>query len=505
MISWARPKAHLDDADIDKGLRCLLYDSVFAQIMLVLTLGPFLVAFALHLGASNKTIGVMAAIGPIAQIIQIPAIFLVEWVRLRKALTVVAVFLSRLGLIGIGLTPWIIPSAYRIPAFLGFLSLFFAVGAVAGCAYNSWIRDLIPVDRMNAFFSRRLAVATAVGAGISFLAGVGIDQYTERVGPPEQAYTILFIVGAVFGLIAMFFLARTPEPVMPTEDSRSIVRMLLEPFRDVPFRNLLIFLGAWSFAVNFAAPFFAVYLISYLGMNMTWVLTLSVFSQIVNVLFFGVWGRLADRFSNKSVLMLCVPVFFLTFLLWPFTTMPERYMLTIPILAAIHVLAGITTAGVALCAGNLALKTAPYGKGTAYLAVNALISGIAATVSPLLAGLAADWFEPYQVRMTLSSLLWESGDVLMELPTLDFRGLDFIFIIAFVLGIYSVHRLLAVREEGEVQNQVIRQAFLGEVQRMVRQVSTIAGMRQIIVFPFAYLPTLRRTQEPEVGSLDKMG
>ena len=50
----------------------------------------------------------------------------------------------------------------------------------------------------------------------------------------------------------------------------------------------------------------------------------------------------------------------------------------------------------------------------------------------------------------------------------------------------------AVREEGEVTEQVLRQAFIGEVGRMVRQVSSVAGMRQIVSFPFAYLMGFKR-------------
>jgi hypothetical protein len=57
-----------------------------------LTGGAFLVAFALSIGASNKVIGLLAAIGPMAQLLQIPAVALVDKIRLRKLITIVAVF-----------------------------------------------------------------------------------------------------------------------------------------------------------------------------------------------------------------------------------------------------------------------------------------------------------------------------------------------------------------------------------------------------------------------------
>jgi hypothetical protein len=60
------------------------------------------------------------------------------------------------------------------------------------------------------------------------------------------------------------------------------------------------------------------------------------------------------------------------------------------------------------------------------------------------------------------------------------------------MGVYCFHRLLAVREKGEVTERVLRQAFVGEMRRMVRQVSSVAGMRQIVSFPFALLIGLKK-------------
>jgi hypothetical protein len=79
----------LDEKEVRHGLSMLLADGVCSQIMGVLTGGAFLVAFALLLGAPNWVIGLFAAIGPFTQVLQIPSIFLVDKLKLRKALVVV--------------------------------------------------------------------------------------------------------------------------------------------------------------------------------------------------------------------------------------------------------------------------------------------------------------------------------------------------------------------------------------------------------------------------------
>ena len=49
--------------------------------MLTITGGVFLVTFALKMVASNLVIGLLAAIPPLAQLIQIPSVYLVEKYR----------------------------------------------------------------------------------------------------------------------------------------------------------------------------------------------------------------------------------------------------------------------------------------------------------------------------------------------------------------------------------------------------------------------------------------
>jgi MFS family permease len=208
---------------------------------------------------------------------------------------------------------------------------------------------------------------------------------------------------------------------------------------------------------------------------------------MVNVVFFRIWGRLADRFTNKSVLTVSGPLFIVSIAIWPFTTMPDRYFLTIPLLITIHALAGMSTAGVNLCAGNLALKAAPKGRATAFLAVNALVSGIAATVAPILAGFLADWFADKQLTLDLG---WVDGGSRSTLPAINIMGLDFLFLLAVLVGFYALHRLLSVREEGEVEERVVFSELIVETRKAVKHVSNVSGLRNLTYFPYQRLVKL---------------
>jgi MFS family permease len=494
MLGFLAPQDRVEPPQTERGLRMLLFDGMCSQVMGVLTGGAFLIAFALLLGAPNSVIGLLAAVGPVAQLLQLPGILLVNRLRWRKALVVGGAGLGRLLWIVIALLPWLAPPQARLPLLIVLLVLFFGLGSVAGCAFNSWMRDFVPEKIMGSYFARRLAIATALGVVLTLLAGFGVGWYERQAGGGTGAYTILFLAGTACGLAGVFFLTRIPEPRMtPPEPGQKLRALLAEPFRDRNFRQLLTFLGTWNFAVNLAGPFFVVFMLRRLGLSMPWVIGLSVLSQIFNVAFFRIWGRLADRFSNKSILAVTGPMFIVSILLWVFTTLPDPHVLTIPLLILIHSLAGVSTAGVMLCSGNIALKAAPKGKATAYLATNALVSGVAAAAAPLLAGFLADWFANQQLDLTLRWAMLGAEGREFILPAFSLRGLDFLFIISFLFGLYSLHRLLAVREEGEVEEKVVLSEFYAEVRKTVRHVSNVAGMRHLFSFPYYLLGLVRRT------------
>ena len=493
MLGSIRPKDTLDEADVRYGLRMLLIDGILGQTMIVLFGGAFLVAFALLLGASNRVIGLLAAIGPAAQMLQLPVVWLVEKVRARKFLVVGSLVLSRLFIVVVALLPWFVPQPARLGLFLGALVCFFALASISGCSFNSWIRDLVPEETMGRYFAKRMSIAVTVGALVSLAAAFGLDWYERAASAPLPGFSALFLIAAVVGMVDVYFLARIPEPRMAPGGGGGLLAALAEPLRDTNFRRLLLFLGSWHFAVMSAAPFFTVYLLLRLELSMSWVIGLAVFGQLMNVAFLGLWGRLADRFTNKSVLAVAGPLFMISVLMWPFTTMPDRHMFTVPLLILIHALSGMSAAGVILGTGNIALKSAPRGSATAYLATVALVSGLAATLSPILAGFAADWFADKELGLTLTWLQSEPVARAVHLPALSFSGLDFLFAISFILGLYAMHRLLGVQEQGEVDDKAVRAELYAQMRRTARGVSSAVGMRQLTAFPFvAFRSTVGR-------------
>jgi len=296
------------------------------------------------------------------------------------------------------------------------------------------------------------------------------------------------LLGFAAGALGVYFLARTPEKRMPIPEERpGILKLLAQPFRDENFRKLIAFMCSWNFAVNLAGPFFMVYMLKRLGLSMSFIIGLSIVSQVMNFAFLKIWGRFTDRFSNKSVLAICGPLFILSILGWTFTTMPEKYFLTIPLLVVIHIVMGLSSAGVSLASGNIGLKLAPQGQATAYLATNTIMNSIAAGIAPILGGKFADFFAGRELAWTLK---YTSPSGEFSLPTLNLQQWDFFFALAFLIGLYSLHRLAMIKEAGEVEEKVVMNELFAEVSGQVRTLSSVEGLRQMVSFPFSIVRNL---------------
>ena len=479
-------KDSLTEGELKSGLNNVIMDGLTTQAIATLTGGVFLVAFALKLGASNLTIGILAAIPPLGQLIQLPAIYIVEKYRVRKEICILSTALSRAFWLLIALIPFLVFIENPLTLLVIALIINAAFSAIGACSWNSWMRDLVPMNQMGSFFGKRMIYASIVGILFSLAAGIFID-YWKHLYPDNElyAYSFIFVVGFLAGMSGLYFLSKIPEPRMIIiKEKINFSKLLFQPFKDTNFKNLIIFLGSWNFAVNLAAPFFTVYMLKRLNLDMSTIIILMVLNQVISISFLRLWGKYSDRFSNKSILSINGPLFIVCILAWTFTARPEKYIFTMPLLVAIHILMGISSAGITLSSGNIGLKLAPQGQATSYLAASSFVNSLSAGIAPVLGGLFADFF---QVRKLWAQIGWESPERNVIIPTLYFQSLDFFFLFAFLIGFYSIHRLALVKEVGEVEEKIVINEIISEVRRDMRSFSTASGLRSTMQFPFSVL------------------
>jgi MFS family permease len=470
------------DADSsERAHRLVLYDAVSHEAMGILTTGVFLAGYAVALGASNFAIGLLAAVPFLAQLLQIPAVLLIERSRSRRLVSVWSSGVGRSFLLASAAAPFLGADA-GVVVLIATLAVHQAMAAVSGCAWNSWMRDLVPASQYGRFFGKRTAVTTAVSIGFAFLGSMLIDAWKRYLpGAPVLAYSCLFVVSAIIGLWGVYLLYLTPEPPLPTQrQDKHWLSLLATPLYDSNFRQLVLFLSSWNFAVNLAAPFFTVYMLKTLGYEMTTIIALTLASQLANLAALPVWGALIDRFSNKAVLGVAAPLFLACMAGWTFTGLGWTQPVLFSVLLALHILSGASTAAVALASGNIAMKLSPEGASTTYLAANSVITATCAAAAPILGGLAADFFAARQLSV---SFTWSGAERDVTIELLKLHSWTFFFAMAGILGIYSLHRLSFVQEQAGTSDPLLLKDLAAEARRSLRSLSSAAGLLRIVRLP----------------------
>ena len=451
----------------------------------------FLAAYALLMGANNFQIGILAALPFLVQPTQIFMITLVERLKMRKALSVSSWTLAQAIWIPIALIPVFIetPSALSVSALLGLVALRSLLSSARNAGYNSWLRDLIPSNTLGGFFSRRLSLGTSAaivfGLGASFFVDFWNTQNPGDSG--VYGYTIAMLAGAIFiGMASPIFMALVPEPLMqtPVGGRPALRESLMMPLRDRNFRQLMNFLFFRGFTANLAIPFFAVYMLERIGLPLTAVIAFTVVSQLSNILFLRVWGPMADRLGSKVVLSVCTSLLLLVIIGWTFTTLPDRYALTIPLLVILHVFAGVAIAGINVATGVIGMKLAPAGNAAPYLAGASLATNLGSGLAPLVGGRFADFFS---VRAFNVGVEWVDPSRIVDLPAFSLTGYDFLFAVSFALGLISLNTLATIREQGEADREAVMEELLAGAADMSRAVSSVPGLRFAAQFPYSYL------------------
>jgi MFS family permease len=471
----------MDSTDTDRTFQLVLYDALAAEAMATLTAGVFLTGFLVQLGASNLAVGLLAAVPFAVQFLQLPAVVLVERLRARRTIATWAAGIGRSFLLAAAMAPFLGMTA-GIITLVVCVALYQAMAAIAGCAWNSWMRDLVPESDYGRFFGRRATATTALATVLALLGGILIDGW-KRAMPGHSAfvYAGIFIVSAAVGFWGVWLLSITPEPPMlPVAQRTRIASLLTTPFRDGNYCRLMVFLSSWNFAANLAAPFFAVYMLRTLGYSMTIVIVLTTASQLSNLAALGLWGNLIDRFSNKAVLKISAPLFLGCMLAWTFTGLSWVGSVTLYLLLAIHVLMGIATAGVALASGNIVMKLSPAGQATAFLATSSVVSATCAAAAAVIGGLCADFFAAHQLTLAFT---WQGGVDSITVQVLDFRSWTFFFGLAFLVGLYSLHRLSFVLETSGTTDPLLVRDLLMEARRSIQSLSSAAGLVRVVRAP----------------------
>jgi MFS family permease len=370
-----------------RSLRYFWLDGLFAAISENFYLG-YVALFALAYKASNSQVGLLAATTNLLGMLALfPGAQLVDRAGRRKNVVVWSggIF-SRAALLGLALIPTVIgqPALAIIAIVLmNGLRSFFA--NLANPGWTALVADLVPETMRGRFFSSRNMAMGLAALIVAPLAGQVILTTNARLESLFAGYQVIFVLAFLFGMVSTVAFQQIQEPG-PGEAARPVhhrgdLRRALR--HSTGFFGLVIGALVWNMALQVAAPFFNVYLVSEFQATPLTVGILAAVATSSALVGQRVFGRLLDQKGAlwvQTVTGLLIP---LAPLAWAFITAPWQ-------VGIINVFSGFLWAGYNLSNFNLLLALTPDEQRPRAVALFQTAVFGSAVIGPILGGFLAD-------------------------------------------------------------------------------------------------------------------
>lgn len=385
------------------SLQASTWDGVFAAIFANIAGGVLLSNFLVELEASTVQLGMVMAIPMLVNLIQPLGAYLANQTTSRHWYGLIVFIPARLLwlflVLGILVAGQQVSPNTLIQWTFGIVLVSNILAALGSASWFSWMTTLVPARLRGCYFGiRNSAVSLCTLVSVP-LAAWGVSAWP---GGTLQGYGVILLLGTLAGLLSVGFqywmkdvnpqaqAATLPEAkqqstaaietleVVPTTPAKA------SAWQDPNLINFLIYFGFWAFAINLSSPFFNIYLLDNLGLDVRWVTLYNSLTAGTNLLMLIFWGKLSDRSGNRPLLLLVGILVALTPLFWlGIGTDALSLWLWLPLL---HIFMGSTWPAIELCSNNIQMAIAPVKNHATFFAIAAAVAGGCGACGTLLGG-----------------------------------------------------------------------------------------------------------------------
>ena len=403
----------MDAQDADKkikisvrtSLRASTIDGGLSTVFSNITGGVLVSSFLLDLGASPFEIGMLASLPMITNLLQPLGALLSNRTNSRHDYGIWTFLPSRLlwlilliGIIFRSTSPDFSSQLVYLTLILVVVSNILA--ALGSASWMSWLAALVPPKLRGRYYSVRNIVSNIASLLCLPIASFVISNWQ---GGTIAGYGIVLSVSILAGLASLtcqhFMIDINPQNYQKNyqiedkqeDDQVNIFTNLIAPFKD---RNLVIFLiyfGLWGFAVNLSTPFFNLYMLENLNVDITWVTLFNSLSSGANMLMLLVWGRQSDRVGNRPLLIFAGLAIAITPLFWLLTGILQVQSQLWTYLLIFHLFLGGTWAAIDLGTNNIQIAIAPIQHQATFFAIASAVAGVGSALGTTAGGTLAQY------------------------------------------------------------------------------------------------------------------
>ncbi|MBS1563246.1 MAG: MFS transporter, partial [Bacteroidetes bacterium] len=255
-------------------------------------------------------------------------------------------------------------------------------------------------------------------------------------------------------------------------------------------------------ALNIATPFFTVFMMKTLGLPISYIIGLGILSQLAGIFTVRVWGHSSDKYSNKTVIAICGPLYIFCIIAWCFAGIYTHFISNLLLLAGIHIVTGISTAGINLALINIGLKLAPREQSMVYLSAKNIITAIFSSIAPIIGGFLADYFNK---RHLVIDARWSGPRVDKLFHLISLHEWNFLFLIGAFMALLSLELLMQVKETGEVEKNVVVRLMRSNIKNTLKDYFLIGNLIDIHENLKAIIKGKKRPLKKEVANQLEQG
>jgi hypothetical protein len=368
---------------------------VYNSVSFNLVIGtPMVLLFKFH-GASATLLGVILALGPLLNILQLPASRHVEHVGYRAF--VLRGWLTRTFFIfAIAIVAWLpstaIGTGWRLGILLVLLTAFHAARGYFSCGYLPWMTSWIPEAVRGRFLSRD-QTATALAGSLTMFA----TAFYMHGGGSNGKFALLFLVSYVAGVTSLLYLRRIPD--VPVTDKRPSHHKVpwLELLRYPPFLRFMAYNALVHAGIAGAGVLWVPLLRDVYGCGEDWVLGMAAMTGGTIAVMTWCIGPLADKVGSRPLLGAAGLVFVVHFAGWA-AIGAHWWTVDVWTAAFICITSGIGFSLFNLANMRLAMATVPAMGRSHFFALFSVIINLVLGLLPVLWGMGVDRLETWQLR-----------------------------------------------------------------------------------------------------------
>lgn len=287
---------------------------VFNTSSFYLIMGLPMMLYFKKLGASATVLGVVAALGALMNIFQIPAARFVERIGYRTF--VLRGWISRSFMIGgvalVVSLPLPVDESTRQILVLFLLFLFNIARGISLSGYLPWISAIVPESVRGRFLSMDQAASQSALLLTVALSAVYL-QWTERA----SAFGALFAASLLLAGMSLIYLKRIPDaPVSPAAKEGGEEVPWRAMLQHGPFLKLVIFHSMMMLALSGGGLIFIPFARDQLGCSDSKFMILHLIWGSIFVLTSLATGKMLDRVGSRPVLGLSALIFGIHWLGW---------------------------------------------------------------------------------------------------------------------------------------------------------------------------------------------